>query len=235
VTATVPPPPEAALAGGGLYERFARLFPEPRAARVVGAVFADLFHAYAEPHRAYHTLGHIASCLATTDAMPIGRSNTSNAAKSNARDAEIAIWWHDAVCAAGASDNEENSAGWLERVSRAIYAGPVSAPIQAILATRHTRDAGATDLAAYVVDVDLSILGSPPASYDTYAAQIRKEYGHVPDAEYRHGRVTFLCGMLGRRHLYHREEFRERFEHAARENMFREIKKLETGARGEGP
>ena len=226
---TIPPPPEAAMAGGGLYERFAGLFPEARSSRIVNAIFADLFHAYAEPRRAYHTLRHVEACLLTIDATPIGRSNTGGAANHNARDAEIAIWWHDAIYVPGDTANEERSAAWLECVSRALGVWHPERILGAILATRHTLEPTPDPLAAYVVDVDLSILGSEPATYDAYVRQIRREYSHVPDEAYRAGRAAFMRKFLARPNLYNREEFRERFEHPARENILREITSLETG------
>src|SRR5262249_22011217 len=56
-----------------------------------------------------------------------------------------------------------------------------------------THDVAAGDpLGAIMISIDLSILGADVATYDAYAAAIRQEYAHVPDAAYRSGRAAGL-------------------------------------------
>jgi predicted metal-dependent HD superfamily phosphohydrolase len=77
--------------------------------------------------------------------------------------------------------------------------------------------------AAAFLDADLAILGSAPARYDEYAAQIRREYAHIPAALFRSGRASLMRAFLARPRIYATEEFRERFEAQARANIEREL------------
>src|SRR5262245_18668397 len=63
----------------------------------------ELERAYAEPHRRYHTRRHIEQCLALLDQVP-------DLMDSERQVLEWAIWWHDAIYDAKASDNEARSA-----------------------------------------------------------------------------------------------------------------------------
>jgi predicted metal-dependent HD superfamily phosphohydrolase len=92
-----------------------------------------------------------------------------------------------------------------------------------ILATKkHQLSLESKDL-KFFLDADLVILGAAADRYDRYAADVRKEYAHVPEADYRAGRSAVLKKFLERPRLYFTEAMRERFEAAARENLQREI------------
>src|ERR1051325_7755552 len=73
-----------------------------------GRSFDELAARYNEPHRAYHTLAHIADCL-----------DQFEAAKHLAEEplaVELAIWFHDAVYDSRASANEERSVDLAAKV-----------------------------------------------------------------------------------------------------------------------
>ncbi len=179
-------------------------------------VFAALTRAYAGPPRAYHTLAHIRDCLAQFDqaSLPAGHPI----------ELEAALWLHDVVYDPRASDNEERSADWAER---ALANGGV--PAQAIhrirvliLATKHRALAQDPD-EAVLADIDLSILGRDPQSFERYERQIRQEYGHVPEPAFRAGRAAILEGFIKREFIYQTLLFRERYEKQARVNLARSI------------
>ena len=67
------------------------------------------------------------------------------------------------------------------------------------------------------------------AAYARYAAQIRQEYAHVADDDYRRGRTAVLKRFLERPHLYFSLPMRARCEAAARANVTAEIAKLADG------
>ena len=55
---------------------------------------------------------------------------------------------------------------------------------------------------AVLLDADLAVLGSEPASYQAYIAGVRSEYAHVSAAAWRNGRTWVLQSFLDRPSLY---------------------------------
>jgi predicted metal-dependent HD superfamily phosphohydrolase len=205
-----------------LRERFAGLWRRMGAAEEGSRVFDELLRAYQEPHRRYHGVDHVRDCLEQLDAAPV---------TGEARDlAETALWFHDAVYVPGAADNEALSAEWA---ARALVEGgaPEARAHQADRLVRLTDHARAADdpLGALVCDVDLSILGRPPAEFAEYEKRIRAEYQRVPEPLYRTGRSSVLAGLLAREPLYRSEHFRALYEAAARRNLIRSLEHLRAG------
>jgi predicted metal-dependent HD superfamily phosphohydrolase len=93
-----------------------------------------------------------------------------------------------------------------------------------ILATRHAAPPEEHD-ARYIVDADLSILGAPVEEFDRYEGQVRREYGFVPEAEWRERRPSVLGRFLARARIFQTPEF-ARFEAPARANLARSIARL---------
>jgi predicted metal-dependent HD superfamily phosphohydrolase len=205
-----------------LRERFAGLWRRMGAADEGSRVFDELLRAYQEPHRRYHGVDHLRDCLEQLDAAPTTGED---------RDlAETALWFHDAVYVPGAADNEALSAEWA---ARALVEGgaPEARAHQADRLVRLTDHARAADdpLGALVCDVDLSILGRPPAEFAEYEKRIRAEYQRVPEPLYRTGRSSVLAGLLAREPLYRSEHFRALYEAAARRNLIRSLEHLRAG------
>jgi len=177
---------------------------------------------YAGPGRFYHTISHVADCLSKLDAVELDSDSR--------KVAELALIWHDAVYVPGSSENELVSARMLDAVSATFDEPWLGAHAHvAILATEH----GVGYNGAYgnrtvdaVVDIDLSILGEPEATYRHYVEDIRREYAHVSDEAWRVGRSGFLKGMIARPVLYSLPEMRERFDARARDNMAAELARL---------
>src|SRR6185295_1221583 len=111
---------------------------------------------------------------------------------------EIALWFHDAVYDVHRHDNERRSADWArDALAGAGVAATAIARVEAlVMATRHaTTTPGSAD-EELLVDIDLAILGADAARFAEYAAQIRREYAHVADAEFRAGRSAVLAAFL---------------------------------------
>lgn len=175
-------------------------------------IYLDLLSRYAEPHRAYHTLEHIAECLLHLDearhllAQPI--------------EVELAVWFHDAIYDPRRGDNEEQSA--LLAVSQ-LRAAEVDEQLAAQVAnlirlTNHARD-GLTGDAAVLCDVDLAILGAEPRRFWRYDAAIRREYGWVPEPLYQPERERVLSRFLDRPRIYFTPFFHDKLESQARTNI----------------
>ncbi len=76
------------------------------------------------------------------------------------------------------------------------------------------------------MDVDLAILGSDAGRFHESDEQIRLEYAHVPEHEYRAGRRRVLGEFLARPRLYSTDYFYSRYERQARENLSRALARL---------
>jgi predicted metal-dependent HD superfamily phosphohydrolase len=178
-----------------------------------------LLAAWAEPARAYHGTSHLVDCLAQLDELP--------AAGEGLDPIEAALWYHDAVYDPRAGDNEERSAARAERALVELGIAPrVAAEVARLVRlTRHAEPA--TDEAGRLVcDIDLSVLGRPPAEFDAYDAAIRAEYAWVPEEAFREGRRRVLRALLARDPLYGTERFRGRYEEPARANLRRALARL---------
>ncbi len=172
--------------------------------------------AYGEQCRAYHNLRHIADCLGLLDQYAVLATDPVAV--------EFAIWFHDIVYDPRAADNEERSADIAEGfLSSTRYAAVVA---DLIMATKHGANTLTGD-AALICDIDLSILGRPPAEYAAYAAAIRREYSWVPPPQYAEGRSRVLRGFMDRPALFTHAEFQQRFGTQARANLRCEISELD--------
>jgi predicted metal-dependent HD superfamily phosphohydrolase len=188
-------------------------------------VTPELRAAYAEPHRRYHTLEHIEACLAL-----LGEVEGLDA--DDRVTLERAIWWHDAIYDPTRGDNEDLSADMAVRdlAALGVSAGDGAEVARLIRLTKgHTVDP-ADRLGALLVSIDLSILGAAPEAYDRYSQQIRQEYAFAPDDLYRAGRAAVMRRFLEAPAIFPSPALANRFEAAARENIRREISRLETAS-----
>jgi predicted metal-dependent HD superfamily phosphohydrolase len=175
-------------------------------------VFDQLAAAYNEPARTYHNIEHLGHCLAELEG--------NIALAHRPIEVEAALWFHDAVYAPAKSDNEERSALLAET---ALRAGGVDSDIAGrigalVLATRHAEPA-LDDDTRLICDVDLSILGTPPAAFALFERAIRQEYRWVPEPLYRQGRMEVLRRFLRRPSIYQTAPFQARCEKQARQNL----------------
>jgi predicted metal-dependent HD superfamily phosphohydrolase len=199
---------------------WARLLDRYKVAAAAAAPVLDvLVAAYSAPDRHYHNLEHLDEIFRVA-----GRLATITADPSPLN---LAIWFHDAVYDSRAKDNEYRSANLVETLL-----GPVGVPQSAIdrvrqlvLATAHLTDArgpGDRD-AAILLDADLAVLGSTEDRYRRYAADIRKEYSWVPDADYCQGRAKVLEHFLKRPRIFWTDVMHEEAEGPARANLQAEL------------
>jgi predicted metal-dependent HD superfamily phosphohydrolase len=176
----------------------------------------EIFHAliarYAEPHRAYHTLDHIRECLRQLD--------LARHLLSRAGEAELAVWFHDAVYDPTRNDNEARSAEWAKKVmGERQVAGPAIQRIGELIRMTTHHNNHLTGDAALVCDADLAILGAEQPRFDAYNSAIRLEYAWVPEPAYQQGRGAVLAAFLSRPRIYHSQFFYERLEQKARANL----------------
>jgi predicted metal-dependent HD superfamily phosphohydrolase len=177
-----------------------------------GPIFEQLQLRYAEPHRAYHALEHIADCLAQFDRhVPLAEQPA---------EVEAALWLHDVIYDPRRRDNEERSMAWARKaLANMGIAAPIGERICGmILATKHIEPPGDGD-AALLVDIDLSILGRDPETFTRYERAIRQEYNWVAEADFCAGRAALLQKFLARARIYQTDSFHHQYERQARENL----------------
>lgn len=184
---------------------------------------AELRRRWAEPHRHHHGPEHLADVLAALDALAdAGERFDADAVRT-------AAWFHDAVYDPRRDDNEERSAVLaVELLGGSDTAAEVARLVR--LTRAHVVRPG-DDNAAALCDADLSVLGARPDRYRRYAAAVRREYAHVPEAEFRAARARILAGFLDRERLFATPSGRAWWEAAARSNLASEIDRLRSPTR----
>lgn len=176
--------------------------------------FDALVGAYGEPHRVYHTLGHLAHMFAALDAVPLWDPAV-----------EWATWYHDVCYQPGDQANEQRSAQMAQHAlaNLGVDSALGRRVTQLIEATRAHEANSGDAVQQLFLDADLSILGAPTEDYGAYARAIREEHRHIPDVLYRRGRKAFLQQMLSRDSIFLSEHFRCRYEIQAQGNLAREL------------
>ncbi|WGL53140.1 hypothetical protein P5P86_04785 [Nocardioides sp. BP30] len=177
----------------------------------------ELVAAYADPSRHYHDQRHLSELLARLDEL---------AAAGTAFDdvpVRLAGWFHDAVYDCE-RDAEERSAAWAEHALAGLCPDGVVAEVVRLVRGTETHAPEGGDLnGAALSDADLAVLASAPARYAEYAADVRQEYAHLSDEEWRLGRADLLRTLLARERLFHTRLGHEHWEPAARANIEAEL------------
>jgi predicted metal-dependent HD superfamily phosphohydrolase len=189
-------------------------------AGAAATVEADLLVRWAEPHRSYHDTRHLDEVLDRVEEL--------------ARHAEhpdlvrCAAWWHDAVHDGRAGDDERASAALArgQLLGLGVRRRDVDAVTTLVLVTTdHDPGDPADPDAAVLCDADLGVLAAAPDRYQEYAADVRREYGHVPDELFRAGRAAVLRRLLSHERLF-RTPTAAGWEPVARANVSRELDAL---------
>jgi len=190
----------------------------PRAGRCcptdlkIGHLSKGLMHRYLEPHRHYHTLGHI----------QFGFSEYFKFFDKMDPVTFFAWAYHDAVYDPTRDDNEARSAMVFERDNPVLGfdVEDTDKIVSLILSTDHTEHTN------IVTDIDLAGLGLPAEQYDDNTRLIRIEYNFANDEMWKAGRTAFLKRFLARPQLYFSPQFAGAYTLQARENMQRELDRL---------
>jgi predicted metal-dependent HD superfamily phosphohydrolase len=155
------------------------------------AVGAQLVTAYADADRHYHNLAHVQMVLERVSAL---------AAKSADRPAlEAAAWFHDAIYNPQSTTNEADSAALMRSLLAPLGVEPNLLDRIASFIERTAKPSGAVDASERaLMDADFSILGETTEVYGAYAADVRQEYHHLSDDQFRQGRADFLRRLAER-------------------------------------
>jgi len=150
---------------------------------------------YEGPARFYHTLEHVDALLRLAEREAI----------HDAEAVALAIFFHDVVY-----DAKNGGGGANERESAAVFREFAEKHVTEVALSRARRDAVSDWIVATAthrgdavdadgkifLDLDMSILAADRATYLRYAANVRREYGHVNGVAWRVGRARFLQSTL---------------------------------------
>ncbi len=189
-------------------------------ADLVGRTFDDLCASYSEPHRRYHTLTHLVTLF---DCLEKHGEEIDDPARL-----AFATWYHDVVYDPRRADNEAKSA---ERAMKELDA--LGAPgelrshvVQLILATKDHMGGGRDYDDDVFLDADFVILGAPESDYRDYVRDVRAEYAHLNDDQWKRGRGAFLERVAASPRIFRTGIFEGEYGAQARANVAWELKQL---------
>ena len=215
------------LAAAALGEQFALYLSalsnniEPAQARLL---WQDIAAQYGATQRAYHDLNHLRQLFVQFEQVKHDLHAPSIIA--------LALYYHDVIYEPSRSDNELRSAEYAFAALSPYLRLPQCQHVYALIMMTATHQLGElsdpdkVSDAAYMLDMDLSILSTPWHEYQQYAQAVRQEYHQVPLADYRLGRTQVLTALLSRSRLYLTNYYYQRLEIQARDNIKREISLL---------
>lgn len=190
-------------------------------ADIVGRLFDNLCASYAGPNRHYHTLTHLNTFF---DCLELHADEIGDPARL-----AFAAWYHDIVYDPRRSDNEAKSAERAMKELDNLGAGGElrSHVVQLILATKDHISGGRDYDDDIFLDADFAILGAPEETYRQYVRDVRAEYAHVNDHDWKAGRGTFLKKITAAPRIFRTGIFEGAYAEQARINIASETKELE--------
>ncbi|HSU49284.1 MAG TPA: hypothetical protein VLJ41_01785 [Segetibacter sp.] len=186
-------------------------------------LWSDIVYRYAEQHRHYHNLTHIAFLFDLCDQY-IDRI-------SNPAVVGFAILYHDIVYDTYRPDNEEQSAEVAESHLKQLNLNTtlIENIKTFIIATKDHKLPQQyplrNDLSLFL-DFDIAILASPAETYQLYSQKIRQEYLKYPDDVYKEGRKLALKKVLQSANIFNTKDFIASMEETARKNIHNEVGQL---------
>jgi len=192
-------------------------------ASVMSQVASGLIDRYDEPWRAHHAVPHIGQMasflLAHVDKL------------DNPRRAFWGVIGHDSVYIPQLYSpslepglNEELSAQLTQQnLEPYLPSTEVEQIVSDIRATADHRLGDGSQDRAYLLDADMSILGSVPDQFDKYDEGVMREFSFVDKSAFYAARTTILKGFLEQSYLFITDAARELFEYQARKNIERKI------------
>lgn len=212
---------EVARAAGATTEsRWRALWNRLGVERVPWSLHGALVAAWSSPRRVHHDVDRLLETLVELERV---------APLAERRDeAELALWFHDAVLLPTSEGSEESSADLARRTlpEAGLAADATERVAQLVLATRNDGTPLEGD-AALVADVDLAILGADEDRYEAYEWDLRAEHGWVPASRFLSERRARLESLLRRPRLFHTAGYRERLDARAKANIARTLLHLQ--------
>lgn len=183
-----------------------------------------LVAAYREPHRGYHDDRHLAEVLAHLDPLLAAHPVPDPVA------VRLAAWFHDAVYAGRAGEDEEASARWAEDALPGLVGAQTVAEVARLVRLTAGHDPAPDDLPGAVLsDADLAVLAADPERYAEYRRGVRHEHADIPADLFAAGRSAVLESLLAAPALFRTPTGRALWEDRARANVTAELADLASG------
>ncbi|MFA6461185.1 MAG: hypothetical protein WCV90_02875 [Candidatus Woesearchaeota archaeon] len=180
--------------------------------------FDLLFDQYTESHRFYHTLDHLIRGFEDLDQIK-EKLDCPNLV-------ELAFFYHDVCYDTHAKDNEERSYQMLLRETKSSLTSPEREALSGLILGTKSHQHPANSDQAYLMDIDLRVMGGDSKEFHKYGQAIRQEYSWVPADVFVYHRKEFLEEFIRRPIIFNTDYFRDKYEHKARENLQNEIDHL---------
>ena len=180
-----------------------------------------------EAHRHYHDLRHVRWVVRHVRELAADRAGGG---LDDVGAVVVAAFFHDIVYDPKASDNERVSAELAaEALGELRWSGERIDRVSAMISgTAHHRVDDTTSVdTAVLYAADLGVLAADPAGYSDYVRNVRREYGHLTDAAWAHGRADILRSFLDRAAIYAPVLGLGAWELRARGNLTAELDALE--------
>ena len=182
-------------------------------------LWQEIEHAYCASGRHYHNLLHLTNLLQL--------ATTYRSSLQHPELVYLAIFYHDIVYHPLKKDNEEKSARLaVERLRQLGLPPQEREQVRHLILATKTHQATADSDTQWLLDFDLSILGTPWPGYLEYTRQIRREYRLIPYFLYRKGRKKVVIHFLEMEQIYKTPVLATSWEVAARQNLLQELQTL---------
>lgn len=179
-----------------------------------------LLDAYSGPDRHYHGLKHLEFLF--------GEIDQHSDRISDFYRLELAAWFHDWIYDTQRNDNEARSADTALAMLEEMRVSPnLRERVAALIRMTQSHTSSGDEDDDLFLDMDFAILGAPARAYDQYAEQVRAEFSWVPAELFDAGRAEFLRSVLARKRIFLTEIYEARLGEQARDNVSREIDRLE--------
>ncbi len=174
-------------------------------------------------YRKYHTLAHVYWGLVRIKEIAIDEDY------SYIEPIEWAMFYHDYVMHFDGITNDDEELSAFIAAKSAQDAGLTPQFCQdvgrLVMKTAHIDPPEYID-EAILVDSDIAILGGRREAFDQYETQVREEWSHVSDEDFRVGRIVVLNRFKNMDRIFHTKTGYDRFEKQARENIEYSLHKL---------
>jgi predicted metal-dependent HD superfamily phosphohydrolase len=191
------------------------------------AVYQQLINAYNEPHRVYHNLGHIKSCLTIFDQV--------SELLVNPDAIELAIWFHDVIYTIGDKKNEQLSADLFMTLTNGLFDNVFRDTVyQHIMATCHDCSEITNADTKLMVDIDLSSFGLPWDDFLVDSKKVRAEMTHLSDVDYNQKQRAFQLSLLEQPCFFNSDYFLEYYEAQAHKNLAKLFELMKSATLKEG-